>query len=41
VYPIKENVQQGGIQPGKSEDTAKEGDSQRKVRRIFKMLREV
>jgi len=41
VQPREAKVQQGSTQPGESESTAKEGDSQKEIRRIFKMLREV
>jgi len=41
VCPIERKVQQGGAKPGESESTTKERDSQKKIRRIFKMLREV
>jgi len=41
VHPTKRKVQQSGAQPGELEGTAKERGSQREVRRIFKMLREV
>ena len=39
--PTEEKVQQSGIQPRESESAAKEGSSQKEVRRTFKMLREV
>jgi len=41
VHPTEEKVQQSGAQPRESESTAKEGGSQREIRRTFKMLREV
>ena len=34
-------MQQSGTRPRESESVAKEGGSQRKIRRTFKMLREV
>jgi len=41
VYPSKRKVQQGSIQSGELEGTAKEESSQRDIRRTFKILREV
>jgi len=41
AFPIERKVQQSNAQSGESESTAKEGGSQREVRRTFKMLREV
>jgi len=41
AFPIEGKVQQSNTQPGESESTAKEGSSQREIRRTFKMLREV
>jgi len=41
VRPKEAKAQQGSVQLGEPESTAKEGDSQREVRRTFKMLREV
>jgi len=41
VQPRGAKVQQSGTWSGEPESTAKEGSSQREVRRIFKILREV
>jgi len=41
VWPREVKAQQSGTQSGELESTAKEGDSQREVRRTFGMLREV
>jgi len=41
AHPRKGKVQQSGVQSGELESAAKEGGSQRDVRKIFKMLREV
>jgi len=41
AHPTEGKAQQSGTQPRESESAAKEGDSQREVRRTFKMLREV
>jgi len=41
AYPIERKAQQSSIQLGESEGIAKEEDSQREVRRTFKILREV
>ena len=41
VQPREAKVQQSGAQLGELESTEKEGDSQRDVRRMFKMLRKV
>jgi len=41
AHPIERKAQQSSTQLGESEGTAKEGGSQRKVRRTFKILREV
>ena len=41
VWPREAKAQQSSTQTGDLESTAKEGGSQREVRRTFKMLREV
>jgi len=41
AWPRKAKVQQSGAQSGEPESAAREGDSQREVRRTFKILREV
>jgi len=41
VRPKEVKAQQSGAQLGELESAAKEGDSQREVRKTFKMLREV
>jgi len=41
AQPREAKVQQSGAQSGKPKSTAREGDSQKEVRRTFKMLREV
>jgi len=41
VCPRERKAQQSGAQSGELESAAKEGDSQRDIRRTFKMLREV
>jgi len=41
AHPTEGKVQQSGARPRESESIAKEGGSQREVRRTFKMLREV
>jgi len=41
VWPREAKAQQNSTQTGDLESTAKEGGSQREVRRTFKMLREV
>jgi len=41
VWSRKVKAQQGSAWSGELESVAKEGNSQKEVRRIFKMLREV
>jgi len=41
VHPTERKAQQSSAQPRESESTAKEGGSQKDVRRTFKMLREM
>ena len=41
AWPREANVQQSSIWSGELESTAKAGGSQRDIRRMFKMLREV
>jgi len=41
VWMQREDRREGGAQSGEPESTAREGGSQKKVRRTFKMLREV
>jgi len=41
AHSTEGKAQQSGAQPRESKSTAKEGSSQREVRRTFKMLREV
>ena len=41
AWPKKAKAQQSGIQPRELGSTAKEGDSQREVRRTFRILREM
>jgi len=41
AWPREAKTQQSGAQSGEPEHTAREGGSQKEVRRTFKMLREV
>ena len=41
VYPIEGKTQQGSIWTGVLKGAVQEGDKQRDVRRMFKMLRKV
>ena len=41
AYPVQEEAQQGGTQTRVPKGTAREGGTERNVRRIFKMLRKV
>jgi len=41
AWPREAKVQQSGAQPKESESIAKEGGSQKEVRKTFKMLREM
>ena len=41
MHPTERKAQQSSAQPRESESTAKEGGSQKDVRRTFKMLREM
>jgi len=41
AWPREAKAQQSGAQSGEPENIAREGDSQKEVRRTFKMLREV